>query len=204
MTELSIDEVKLYEKIEELQGTIEAFVSDIGYDLEKFLNYSPSQKRKKHSPRCPLDPKIENKISSLYQENSVASNDFTEAFNLLPPSAKCELYNFLVENSNELPNQLNLSELQEFDPAEKLKQKEEARAKSKIELIKLQRDSKRRRQKFKGGKVHAGCRTIMEKHRGLVNSILEDHTSEVRAKAQECEAGTQEVAGTVEQSDSWT
>lgn len=180
MSELSINEVKLYEKIEELQRTIENFVTDIGYDLEKFLNYSPSQKRKKPSPPS-LDPKIENKISELYENNRV-SGDFTAAFNLLPSAAKLELYTFLVENSSELPNQLNLADLQEFDPEEKMKQKEEARAKSKLELVKLQRDSKRRRQKFKGGKVHAGCRTIMEKHRGLVNSILEDHASEVRSK----------------------
>lgn len=180
MSELSINEVKLYEKIEELQRTIENFVTDIGYDLEKFLNYSPSQKRKKPSPPS-LDPKIDNKISELYENNHV-SGDFTAAFNLLPSAAKLELYTFLVENSSELPNQLNLADLQEFDPEEKIKQKEEARAKSKLELVKLQRDSKRRRQKFKGGKVHAGCRTIMEKHRGLVNSILEDHASEVRSK----------------------
>ena len=181
MSELSINEVKLYEKIEELQRTIENFVTDIGYDLEKFLNYSPSQKRKKPSPPS-LDPKVESKISELYESNSVSSGDFTAAFNLLPSAAKLELYTFLVENSSDLPNQLNLADLQEFDPEEKMKKKQEARAKSKLELIKLQRDSKRRRQKFKGGKVHAGCRTIMEKHRGLVNSILEDHASEVTSK----------------------
>ena len=182
MSELSINEVKLYEKIEELQRTIETFVTDIGYDLEKFLNYSPSHKRSKKRPPPSLDHKVETKILSLYEENSVPSGDFTEAFSLLPPAAKLELYTFLLEDSNHLPNQLNLSDLQEFDPEEKLKQKQEAQAKSKLELIKLQRDSKRRRQKFKGGKVHEGCRTILEKHRGLVNSILEDHAAEVTSR----------------------
>ena len=175
MSELGVREIELYDKIEDLQRTIETFVTDIGYDLEKFLNHKPPQKRKKTTPSS-ITPEVESKISKMLSENEVPSGDITNAFHLLPPNAKLELYSFLAENDK--CSEANLSDL-EFDPEERMKLKAESQEKSKLELLKLQRDSKRRRQKFKGGKVHSGCRTIMEKHRGLVNSILDDYASEL-------------------------
>ena len=105
-----MNELELYEKIEALQRRIQTFVTDIGYDFEKFKNHEPGQKRKKPSP--PLATSIASKISALYEEHSVGSDDLTDAFQLLPSAAKLELYTFLAENSSATDNRVDLSELQ--------------------------------------------------------------------------------------------
>ena len=126
-------------------------------------------------------PKVQEKIASLYCTHRIISTDLAAAFQLLPSAGKVELYDHLVEQTNSPADKVNLSDLQEGeDPAG---EKEKERAKTRLELIKLERDSRRRRQKFKGGKKEE-CRSLMEKHRRLVNTIMEEHVADVEGRGE--------------------
>lgn len=187
MTELGATELQHYNKIEELQQIIETFVTDIGYDVNKFIEHSPKRRRSEPPAAAPsTSDTVKDKISTLYSLHKVPSTDFTTAFQSLPGPAKLELYTFLVENNEDLPQHVSLAELQDLDPEEKRKSREEAREKSKLELLKLERDSKRRRQRFKGVKrVQSSSTTLMDKHRDLVKCILDDYKEQMENEEKE-------------------
>eukprot|EP00116_Pleurobrachia_bachei_P012030 sb/3472292/ len=101
---------------------------------------------------------------TLYSENGIPTDtDVGAAFSVLPPPARLRLYTKLAEEGKE--GEVVGEELQTVGEDGDVVE----RPKTEIEVRKMMRDSKRRRQKFKGVKRKGG---LMESQADLVQIMM--------------------------------
>ena len=165
----------LTNKIGSLQRIIETFVKDIGFDFPKFYSETFSDTRHATTRKITQENQVASlpdeiivrKIRELYYKNKVIGVNCSDPFNTLPNSnSRLELFEFLKDR-NKIASSLDTDQNDGATESTDSKKEKEA---SKLELLKLERDKKRRRKRFK---TKHGNITLMDKHRDLVNNILE-------------------------------